>query len=139
RYYGPADVEETDFGVWANDRPDFVFPSLCLTGGGPQPYGDGYMLYWRVPIDDVRHWLFIIAFKKSGPIPAENRRGWSTALVDSAGVPHRRKDNRYLQDRQEQRTATFTGIGPEFPPHDACVNEGAGRIQDRSRKHLGAA
>jgi nitrite reductase/ring-hydroxylating ferredoxin subunit len=139
RFYGPGDVEETDFGIWSNGRPDFILPSFALTGGGPQPYGDGYMLYWRVPIDDIHHWLFILAFKASGPIPAENRRGWTSALVDAEYRPHRNRGNRYLQDREEQRTATFSGLGPEFPASDACVNEGAGPIQDRTKEHLGAA
>jgi hypothetical protein len=138
-YYGPTAIEETDFGVWCNGRPGFLLPSLALTGGGPQPYGDGYMLYWRVPIDDTQHWLFIIAFKASGPILDAPRFGWSSALVGPDFRPYRNKANRYLQDREEQRTATFTGMGPEFPPHDAAVNEGAGPIQDRTKEHLGAA
>jgi hypothetical protein len=138
--YAGGQIEETDFGVWANGRPGFVLPSFCLTGGGPQgARGDGYMLYWRVPIDDTRHWLFIMAYKASGPIDADRRHGWSTALVGSDHPPYRNRSNRYLQDREEQRTATFTGMGPEFPPHDACVNEGAGPIQNRTREHLGAA
>jgi phenylpropionate dioxygenase-like ring-hydroxylating dioxygenase large terminal subunit len=139
KYYGPSEIEETDFGVWSGGRPDFVLPSLALTGGGPQSYGDGYMLYWRVPIDDTHHWLFIMAFKASGPIPSDKRHGWTDALVGADYRPYRNRANRYLQDRAEQRTATFTGMGPEFPPHDACVNEGAGLIQDRTREHLGAS
>ncbi len=134
-----ARSEETDFGVWNNGRPDFVLPSLCLTGGGPQPHGDGYMLYWRVPIDDVRHWLFILAYRKSGAIEPSHRHGWSRGIVGPDYVAYRTKANRYLQDREEQRTGTFTGMGAEFPAQDACVNEGAGRIQDRTKEHLGAA
>ncbi|HZT08782.1 MAG TPA: Rieske 2Fe-2S domain-containing protein [Chloroflexota bacterium] len=139
KFYGPTEIEETDFGVWSNGRPGFLLPSLALTGGGPQPYGDGYMLYWRVPIDDTHHWLYIMAFKESGPILQEKRHGWTDALVGADYRPYRNLSNRYLQDREEQRTATFTGMGPVFPPHDACVNEGAGPIQDRTREHLGSA
>jgi hypothetical protein len=97
------------------------------------------MLYWRVPIDDTHHWLFIMAYKESGPVPPDKRHGWTDALVGADYRPYRNPANRYLQDREEQRTATFTGMGPEFPPHDACVNEGAGPIQDRTKEHLGTA
>ena len=45
--------------------------------------------------------------------------------------------NRYLQDREEMRTATFAGVGPSFAVHDANVIETMGPIQDRTDEHLG--
>src|SRR5581483_5494742 len=87
----------------------------------------------------THHWLFVIAYKISGPLNPAHRPGWTSNLVGPDYRPYRNKANRYLQDREQQRTANFTGIGPEFQPHDACVNEGAGPIQDRTREHLGAA
>lgn len=35
------------------------------------------------------------------------------------------------------RTMTFAGLGRHFADQDACVTEGEGAIQDRSREHLG--
>lgn len=139
KYYGPVEVEETDFGLWADGRPQFILPSFCLTGGGPQLNRDGYMLFWRVPISDTDHWLFTLTFKASGPWDSDIPYQWTRALVGPDYHPYRNKANRYLQDREEQRRATFSGMGLLFYPQDACVNEGAGPIQDRTKEHLGVA
>jgi hypothetical protein len=48
----------------------------------------------------------------------------------------RNKSNRYLQDRGSMKTKSFSGIGQAFQAQDACVIEGAGAIQDRTREHL---
>ncbi|HEY3118538.1 MAG TPA: Rieske 2Fe-2S domain-containing protein [Chloroflexota bacterium] len=141
-YFGPARVEENDFGVWAysNDGtggPDLIMPSLALTGGGPQAGGDGYQLYWRTPIDDTHHWLFALAFRRSSPIPEEHRyaRSWKLMTPDYHFI--RNQTNRYLQDRDEQRTSTFTGMGPVFVVQDSVANETQGPIQDRTKELLG--
>jgi hypothetical protein len=46
--------------------------------------------------------------------------------------------NNYLQDRQVQKTQTFTGI-QDFLNHDACATESMGAIFDRSKEHLGVS
>ncbi len=142
-YYGPVRAEETDFSVWAYNAsgtggPDLILPSLCLTGGGPQAAGDGYQLYWRVPIDDMHHWLFSMAFKRSGRISEEHRYNRSWALVTPDYHFIRNQSNRYLQDREEQRTSTFTGSGNVFVVQDALANETQRPIQDRMKELLGA-
>ncbi|HEY3115309.1 MAG TPA: Rieske 2Fe-2S domain-containing protein, partial [Chloroflexota bacterium] len=114
-----ARVEETDFSVWAygssgSGGPDLVLPSLAMTGGGSQGVGDGYQLYWRMPIDDTHHWLFVMSFKRSSPIPQQHRHQRSWALMTPDYHFTRNQSNRYLQDREEQRTATFTGMGSVF-------------------------
>lgn len=48
----------------------------------------------------------------------------------------RNKANRYLQDRGSMKTQSFSGIGQAFQAQDACVIEGAGAIQDRTKEHL---
>jgi phenylpropionate dioxygenase-like ring-hydroxylating dioxygenase large terminal subunit len=143
-YFGPVRVEENDFSVWtytANRAggPEYTFPSLCLTSGGPQAAGDGYLIYWRVPIDDTHHWLFAFSFKRSGPMPEEHKyaRSWAMMTPDYHFI--RNKTNRYLQDREEQRTSTFTGMGSVFVVQDSMANETQGPIQDRTREMLGVA
>jgi hypothetical protein len=44
--------------------------------------------------------------------------------------------NRYGQDRREQRTRTFTGMGRNFQDHDRYAVESQGRILDRTTEHL---
>lgn len=143
-YIGPVRVEDTDFGDWGYyvgddgaGRPDFIFPSLCFTQGGPQAAGDGYLLYWRVPVDDTHHWLFALAFRRSGPIREEYRRSRSWDLMTPDYRFTRNKANRYLQDRAEQRTGTFTGLGSVFVVQDALANETQRPIADRTREMLG--
>ena len=46
--------------------------------------------------------------------------------------------NNYLQDREEQKRETFTGMGKQFLIHDSCATESMGPIYDRSKEHLGA-
>ena len=143
-YMGPLRVEDTDFGNWGyyagddgSGRPDFIFPSLCFTQGGPQAAGDGYLLYWRVPVDDTHHWLFALAFRRSGPIREEYRRRRSWDLMTPDYRFTRNQANRYRQDRTEQRSATYSGLGSVFVVQDALANETQRPIADRTRETLG--
>lgn len=142
-------AEEMPFGVrmyafydtspeWTDVRTScFVMPLTCAVGGGPVPPGDGYLMNWHVPIDDTHHWRFSMAFKRSGPIDRAHAR--ERASVTSADYRFPRNlGNRYLQDREEQKTDTFSGMGPIFVVHDSYATETAGPIQDRTREHLGA-
>src|SRR5438876_5712694 len=45
--------------------------------------------------------------------------------------------NHYLQDREEQKGETFTGMGKHFLIHDSCATESMGTIVDRSKERLG--
>ena len=44
--------------------------------------------------------------------------------------------NRYGQDRNEQRSRTYTGMGRNFQDHDRFAVESQGRILDRTTEHL---
>ncbi len=141
-YTGPVKVEENDFSVWAQYSngvwaPEYTFPSLCLTGGGPQAPGNGYQMYWRVPIDDTHHWLYAFAYRREGAIPEEHRYSRTWAIMSRDYHLLRNSSNRYLQDRDEQRTSTFSGMGSVFVPQDAMANETQGPVQDRTKELLG--
>ena len=83
--------------------------------------------------------MFDLAFRRSGPIPDEHRHARSWALMTPNYHFVRNAANRYLQDREEQRTSTFTGMGPTFIVQDAMANETQSPIHDRSKEMLGAA
>ncbi len=143
-YYGPIRVEETDFSVWSyyssgTAGPEYTFPSLCMTFGGPQSPGNGYQLYWRVPIDDTHHWQFALAFRREGEIPEQHRYSRTWAMMTRDYHLIRNKENRYLQNREEQKTTTFSGMGAVFVPQDTMANETQGPIQDRTKEMLGVA
>ena len=47
------------------------------------------------------------------------------------------RQNNYGYDIAEQKTQTFTGMGFDINVHDQWAIESQGRIQDRTREHLG--
>ena len=71
------DAEETDYGVRIfpcamsigglfSRVTNYVFPNKATI---PRPMsGDGYNLYWHVPIDDTRHWRYDFVFRRSAPM-----------------------------------------------------------------------
>ena len=145
-YVGPRRTEETDFGIWSYrpdqegklfGGPDFIFPSFCLTGGGFAAPGDGYAINWRVPIDDTHHWLFRLRFIRSRPVSQKDRDDYATLLTADYKLT-RNRSNRYMQDREEQRTSTYAGMGRLNVVDDAAANETQGSIQDRTQEYLGA-
>lgn len=143
------EVEDTDFGVRIYHTEsagpgtkvvrvmNWVIPNLCAVPGGPSPFGDGYLIYWHVPIDDYTSWRYAIAFKRSGPLPKELGERRTSVLTPDYHLK-RNKANRYLQDREEMRTRTLAGLGDIFVVGDSCATETAGPIQDRTQEHLGA-
>ena len=47
------------------------------------------------------------------------------------------RENNYGYDPAEQQKATYTGMGFDVNAHDQWAIESQGRIQDRTREHLG--
>jgi hypothetical protein len=138
--------EETHYGVRIYEFRDedgathlltknFVMPLTCAVGGGPSPTGDGYLMNWHVPIDDTHHWRYSMAFKRSGPIDPRYRAARESVTDEHYRFP-RTKANRYLQDREEQKRDTFSGMGPVFVVQDSFATETAGPVQDRTQEHL---
>jgi phthalate 4,5-dioxygenase len=110
-----------------------VLPNLTCFAGGP---ADGHSVNWHVPIDDTHHWKYTFIFRRGGPLDQEATRS-SRSEVDASYHPLRNRANRYLQDREEQRTLTYAGMATAFQIHDFCVTESA-PIQDRTAEHLGS-
>jgi hypothetical protein len=78
-----------------------------------------------------------MAFKRSGPL--DPRHAAERASVTTADYRFvRNLSNRYLQDREEQRTDTYAGMGPIFVVHDSYATETARPVQDRTEERLGS-
>jgi len=125
-------VNETASGDRQVGMHYYIMPNLSafnFQGGG-----DGYGVNWHVPIDDTVHWVYRIQFSRSQPVDHATIRASRLATSD----PPRIKANRYRQDREEMKGDSFSGLGISFPDQDACVTEGAGVIQDRTKEHLGS-
>ncbi len=138
------EVEVEDFGLriyaW---RPvsegkaylrvsNFVMPNLCAVPGETQ--GAGYLINWHVPIDDEHHWKYMMTFSREAPLNLEVFQKRYEAEIGPGYRPLRNKSNRYLQNRGEMDTKTFTGIGTFFPAHDFYATESQGAIQDRTKE-----
>jgi hypothetical protein len=109
-------------------------PNLCAIPG--QTGQDGCQIDWHVPIDDFSHWKYTLVFRRSAPL-AERAR--ARLDVGPDGRLTRNPGNRYLQDREEMETRTFSGMGSNFLVHDAFASQGQGAIVDRTREHLTGA
>jgi len=141
--------EETDYGVrifalrkTAEGRTffrvtNFILPNLA-TIPGPMS-GDGYNLYWHVPIDDTRHWRYDIVFRRSAPMDESDIRRNREILDEMTPdyQPIRNKANRYQQDRESMKTWSFSGMGRIFNVQDTAIVEGCGPIVDRTQEFLG--
>ena len=143
------ETEETDFGVRLvairKPGPDkqyvrvssFVMPvSGCVPAGRGSGDLDGFEVHMYVPFDDVRTWRYDFGFRRSRPVREEEVHRRKQIGPDHVRVRNAR--NHYLQDRQAQRTASFTGI-EDFLNHDACATESMGPIYNRSEEHLGVS
>ncbi len=136
------EVEDTDFGVrlytkvpFAPDRnyvkiTNFIMPDLSAFEGSSIDGLDGYGVNWHVPIDDESHWVYTLHFDRRSSLVEQAAR----RLAGSGR--QRTKANRYLQNREEMRSINYAGLGMAFGEQDACVIEGAGAIQDRTKEHL---
>lgn len=135
------DLEETDFGArllaFRYPRPgetylrvsSFVLPVSVWV---PVRNKENHMY---VPVDDRHAWRYDLGWTDRPLEPNEIPRR-SQIQPDFTRIRNQR--NHYLQDREIQRTKTFTGI-EDFLNHDACATETMGSIFDRTREHLGVS
>jgi phenylpropionate dioxygenase-like ring-hydroxylating dioxygenase large terminal subunit len=140
------EVDLTDFGLristirsaGANSNylrvSNFIMPNLCAVPG--ETGADGYNINWHVPIDDTHHWKFMFTFSRHSDLDTESMRRRNDAEIGPDCRLLRNLSNRYLQNREEMKGRTYSGIGGFFPAHDAFATESQGPIQDRTREHL---
>jgi phthalate 4,5-dioxygenase len=111
---------------------------------------------WRswIPIDDMNTLVMGMLFHPLRAITAAEREAaltrstvWNIAPESRAPAtsgaygryrPLATVENDYFQDRETQRTETFSGI-PEFWAQDAAMQISMGAIADREREHLGTS
>lgn len=139
------DVEVTDYGLRIYSvrktgagqayvrLTNFVLPNLSAFAAGGR---DGYTCNWHVPIDDTHHWKYVIQFQGRDAIDRQAVSSERNVVTTDFRLD-RVKANRYLQDREEMKNATFAGLGRAFQAQDLCATEGEGLIQDRTQEHLG--
>ena len=141
RYAGVRPLDEASFHVRTYH---FILPFHQIRPSRSEsgaPLVAGHM--W-VPIDDENTLVYNLEYSTTdAPLTPEDRleRRLGNGPLDVDPTTFRSKRNRqnnYLLDRQVQKTESFTGIDG-INVQDRAIQEGMGRIVDRSREHLGPA
>jgi phenylpropionate dioxygenase-like ring-hydroxylating dioxygenase large terminal subunit len=147
------DVRETDYGLAISARrnaPDgryywrvtpYLLPAYTIIPTGPEEL---QTFTAAIPIDDSTMMGFTVSWSASGPVRPDQLRGVASvggahAQVDSRFMPLRNKENDYLIDRAEQKTASFTGITGVREQDMAVQEDQRGPISERPREHLGTS
>jgi phthalate 4,5-dioxygenase oxygenase subunit len=145
------EAEESDYGMRAISLrqlgPDksyvrispFIMPAFSIVPGPATAKfeeNDSRAFRFWIPIDDTSTWFYILTMRDM-PFSAEERasaRSW----VDARYRRIRNAGNNYLQDREHQKTRSYSGIRAVIPAEqDGCATESMGPIYDRTQEHLG--
>jgi nitrite reductase/ring-hydroxylating ferredoxin subunit len=93
---------------------------------------------WHVPIDDHSCFWYAIFTSFTDPVDKAAMRDQRLALYQLPDYkPRLNRANSYGFDAAEQKASTYTGMGSDINVHDTWAIESQGRIQDRTREHLG--
>jgi phthalate 4,5-dioxygenase len=117
----------------------FILPAFAIVPGPATAKfedADARAFRFWIPMDDTRTWFYILSMRDI-PFSSEEKkaaRNW----IDSNYRRIRNARNNYLQDREYQRTVSYSGIKAFIPAEqDGCATESMGAIYDRSQEHLG--
>jgi phthalate 4,5-dioxygenase len=140
------DVEETDYGLrlialrkiseqHAHVRvTNQVFPHAFVIPMSTEMT----ITQWHVPLDDENCYWYAIFTSFGQPVDKDTMRAQRLELYELPDYRSRKgKSNNYGFDPHEQESATYTGMGHDINVHDQWAVESMGRIQDRTREHLG--
>jgi len=95
---------------------------------------------WHVPIDDENCYWYAIFTSYGQPVDKKKMRDQRLELYELPDyVSRKNKSNDYGFDPHEQETETYTGMGADINVHDQWAVESMGKIQDRTREHLGTS
>ena len=140
------EIERTDYGLRLialrrldDDRSHVRVTNLAFPNAFVIPMSaDMTITQWHVPIDDTSCYWYAI-FTSFGPAvdKAQMRRQRLELYTLPDYRPRLNKSNDYGFSAAEQRDETYTGMGHDINVHDQWAIESQGRIQDRTREHLG--
>ena len=95
---------------------------------------------WHVPVDDTGCYWYSIFTSFGAPVDKETMRNQRLKTYPAPDYrPIFGRANDWGFNPGEQRDATFTGMGFDINIHDQWACESQGRIQDRTREHLGSS
>ena len=95
---------------------------------------------WHVPVDDETCYWYAIFTSYTQPVDKAKMTAQRLELYELPNyVSRKNKSNDYGFDPHEQEHSTYTGMGADINVHDQWAVESMGRIQDRTREHLGTS
>jgi phthalate 4,5-dioxygenase oxygenase subunit len=95
---------------------------------------------WHVPVDDGGCYWYSIFTSFGGKVDKDTMRNQRLKTYPAPDYrPIHNRANGWGFDAQEQQKSTFTGMGFDINIHDQWACESQGRIQDRTREHLGSS
>lgn len=93
---------------------------------------------WHVPVDDENCYWYAIFTSFGAPVDKAKMTAQRLELYELPEYRSRKnRSNDYGFDPHEQKHETYTGMGADINVHDQWAVESMGRIQDRTREHLG--
>lgn len=93
---------------------------------------------WHVPVDDENCYWYAIFTSFGKPVDKAQMRAQRLELYELPDYRSRKnKSNDYGFNAHEQAHKTYTGMGHDINVHDQWAVESMGRIQNRTREHLG--
>jgi nitrite reductase/ring-hydroxylating ferredoxin subunit len=93
---------------------------------------------WHVPVDDENCYWYAIFTSFTDPVDKDLMREQRLQLYTLPDYrPRVGRHNHYGYDYDDQISRTYTGMGEDINVHDQWAVESQGRIQDRTREHLG--
>ena len=146
-YVNPTiEVEATDYGlrIVAQREIDAARTHVRVTNlTFPQAFvipmsEEMTISQWHVPVDDVSCYWYAIFTSFGAPVDRAHMRDQRLELYELPDYrPRLGRANNYGFDLKQQQTQTYTGMGHDINVHDQWAIESQGRIQDRTREHLG--
>ncbi len=93
---------------------------------------------WHVPVDDYGCYWFSIFTSFTAPVDKKTMREQRLKTYPAPDYkPIFNRDNNWGFDADQQKKATYTGMGFDINIHDQFACESPGRIADRTKENLG--
>ncbi len=150
REHGRPSIEvvETDWGLKILTTRDLgngkthvrvtnqVFPHAITI-----PLSQEMMLtQWHTPVDDENCYWYTVFTSFGKPVDKAAMRAQRLEVYELPDYRSKKnRSNDYGFDPHEQEHKTYTGMGEDINVHDQWAVESQGRIQDRTREHLGSS
>jgi hypothetical protein len=95
---------------------------------------------WHAPVDDENCYWYTVFTSFGQPVDKAQMRAQRLEVYELPDYRSKKnRSNDYGFDPHEQEHKTYTGMGDDINVHDQWAVESQGRIQDRTREHLGSS